>query len=276
MLKRIIILATLALAHTSLMAQEVATAPSSESSTTSQQEIIFSSATQQERIAHRCNRGLSTVTNAFVPKGQWIVGATGSYSTHINDNYTFTLIDGINSDGYTLNVSPLLAYAVNDNLAIGGRFEYGRTMLNLDSALLSIALDDESIDIAAKDYFALTSSYTAMAVMRQYIPLGRAKRFALFTEVRLEGGYFQSKFAFDQPVEGTYSEGYNFGLGVVPGIVAFATNEVAFEVMIGVLGVGFSHTDQTHNQVSYGDVDSTSVSFKINIFSIGLGVSFYL
>ncbi len=264
MLKRIALLALLALANASLMAQEIDSVD------------LARRAVERERTEHRCNRGLSTVTNAFVPKGQWIVGATGSYSTHINDNYTFVIIEGMESDGYTLNVSPLLAYAVNDNLAIGARFEYGRSMLNLDSAMLSIALDDESIDIVAKDYFGLTSSYTAMAVMRQYIPLGRAKRFALFTEMRLEGGYFQSKFAFDEPVTGTYSEGYNVGLGVVPGIVAFATNEVAFEVMVGVLGVSYSHTKQTHNQVDYGDIDATAMNFKINLFSIGLGVSFYL
>ena len=58
----------------------------------------------------RKQRGFTSDTN-FVPKGQWIFGGTASYSMHNNSNYKLVVVDNINSDGYTLNVSPMIAYA---------------------------------------------------------------------------------------------------------------------------------------------------------------------
>ncbi len=231
---------------------------------------------QQEIEAHRAARGMVSFENNFLPKGQWIVGITASYSTHINDDYTFYIVEGINSVGYTLKASPIVAYAIKNNMAVGARFEYGRSMLDIDAALLSLNVgDDSSLDLEVNEYYAQQQSYTAMAIFRQYIPLGSSRRFALFSEMRLEAGYSQSKFAHDQPVTGTYSQGHSYAIGIMPGIVAFATNEIAFEVTVGMMGVGYSHTKQVHNQVYVSNIDSSSLSFKINILSIGLGVSAY-
>ncbi|MFI3304026.1 MAG: hypothetical protein SNF68_00125 [Rikenellaceae bacterium] len=229
----------------------------------------------EEITAHRNNRGLVNLENEFVPKGQWIVGITASYSTHINDNYSFTLVKGINSEGYTVCASPIVAYSFRDNLSAGVRFEYGRSRLTIDSATLSIEGDVDPFELDIVDYYALQNSYTAMAILRRYIPLGETNRFALFAEARLEVGGSRAKFAYDQPVVGTFSEGYSVGFGVVPGIVAFATNNVAFEVTVGMLGVGYSYTEQIHNQVYTGEVESSNISFKLNLLSIGLGVAFY-
>lgn len=84
----------------------------------------------------RQERGLTDTHNLFVPKGQWIFGGTASYSTHTNKGYQFLVIEGINSKGYTFRVSPMIAYAFRDNMALGGRFIYSRTLLKLDNAEL--------------------------------------------------------------------------------------------------------------------------------------------
>ena len=68
----------------------------------------------------RAHRGFSTDAT-FVPRGQWIFGGTASYSTHTNDNYKFLIIDNIDSEGYTVGVSPMIAYAISKNMAIGVR-----------------------------------------------------------------------------------------------------------------------------------------------------------
>ena len=65
-------------------------------------------------------------------------------------------------------------------------------------------------------------------------------------------------------------------IGAAPGIVAFINNYTAVEVSIGVLGLNFSKTKQTTNQVYQGEHSSSSANFKINLFSIGLGLAFYL
>ena len=46
--------------------------------------------------------------------------------------------------------------------------------------------------------------------------------------------------------------------------------------MSEVLGLDFSKVKQTTDQVYVGERSSSSANFKINLFSIGLGIAFYL
>ncbi len=82
--------------------------------------------------------------------------------------------------------------------------------------------------------------------------------------------------AFDSPVTGVYATSQEVSLGMVPGVVAFATNSVAFEITIGVFSASYMHVDQVKNQIYEGSIDSSNMNFKINLLSIGLGVAFYL
>ena len=220
----------------------------------------------------RKQRGLTSLSTEVVPKGQWIFGGTASYSTHSNNNYNFLIIEGINSNGYTVKVSPLIAYSPKKNMAIGVRFAYGRSLFALDNASVSVAGAGLNVDF----FHALKHSYEAVALWRQYIPLGNSKRFALFTEMQLSLGGSQARFAEGSPIRGTYQRGYNVSVGLNPGIVAFATNNIALELNVGVLGLNYSHVQQVHNQVSTGERSGGSINFKVNVLSIGLGVGFYL
>lgn len=221
-------------------------------------------------------RGLTSKSTLFVPKGQWIFGGTVSYSTHTNDNYSFLIIEGIGSEGYNFRVSPMIAYAVGNNSAVGARFIYERSLLRIASADVNMGDEESGVNLTVDHYYALEHAYTGAAIWRQYIPLGHSKRFAIFTEMQLAAGGTQAKFAMDQPVKGTYQTGYKLALGVSPGLVAFATNNMAIEVSVGVMGVNYSHTKQVHNRVVTGERSSSSMNFKVNIFSIGLGMAFYL
>lgn len=112
----------------------------------------------------------------FVPKGQWIAGSSVSYSEHTENNYDFLVFEKINSDGYSFKVSPMFAYALKDNMALGGRFKYGRTMVRMDETQLNLD-DDNQFDI--NNVYQLKHSYSVMAIFRNYIPLGDSKRFAI-------------------------------------------------------------------------------------------------
>ena len=224
----------------------------------------------------RQQRGLTDTHNLFVPRGQWIFGGTAPYSTHSNETYRFLVVEGIESKGYTFKVSPMIAYALRDNMAIGGRFIYSRSLLKLDKADLNLGGEDSDLNFEVNDYYSLRHSYSVAVIWRQYIPLGRNKRFALFNEMQLSGGGTQARFAKDSPVKGTYETGYTFSLGISPGIVAFATNNMAVEVNVGVMGISYNHVKQVHNQVREGKLDTSMMNFKVNIFSIGLGMAFYL
>ncbi len=224
----------------------------------------------------RAQRGLVDTRNVFVPRGQWVFGGTVSYSTHTNKDYNVLIIEDINSTGYTFKLSPMIAYAITDNMAIGGRFNYSRSLLKIDSASLSLGDGDSGINLSTDYYYALSHSFSVGAVWRQYIPLGRNKRFALFNEMQLSVGGSQAKYAADQPVRGTFSRSTDIALGISPGFVAFASNIMAIEVNVGMMGIQYSHTKQKHNQVESGKVDSSYMNFSVNLLSIGLGVSFYL
>lgn len=230
----------------------------------------------EEREQRRARRGLVDMGNVFVPKGQWIFGGTASYSTHDNDKYKLLLLEDVTSTGYTVKTSPMVAYAVADNMAIGGRFNYSRTFMRIDSASLSFGDDETGTQLSTDSYYALKHSYSVGAIWRQYIPLGENRRFALFNEIQLSAGASRSKFATDSPVRGTFSKSFEMGIGVNPGIIAFASNVMAVEVNVGMMGIQFSHTKQVHNQVATGKSNASFMNFSVNLLSIGLGVSFYM
>lgn len=229
--------------------------------------------TLAEKQELRSLRGFSDLQHCFIPKGTWMVGAMASYSTTAMSNYDFLVASGIDYDGYSFDVSPVVSYSFANNMSAGARFAYSRSLMRLDAVTLGFG-DDLSIGI--NDYYLLTHSYSGMAIWRQFIPLGISKRLAIFNELQLECGGTQSKLAYDSPVKGTYTSSIDVALGLSPGIVAFVAQNVAVEVSVGVLGLSYSHTTQVHNQVEEGTIGSTYLNYKINLLSIGLGVAFYL
>lgn len=230
----------------------------------------------------REQRGFSTA-NIFVPKGQWIFGGSASYSTHRNNDYKLLMVEGITSEGYTVNVSPMIAISPKDNMAVGIRFIYGRTMLNMDNASLKFGEEDSGVNISVDYMHQIKQEYTGALFWRQYIPIGHSNRFAIFTEIQLCFSGGQSTIVSEdgvvdgfQKYRGTYANHFGTSIGLQPGIVAFATNNMAFEISIGVFGIAYEHTKQIHNQVEIGHVKTSKMNFKVNLLSIGFGASFYL
>lgn len=226
----------------------------------------------------RARRGFSTDAS-FVPRGQWIFGGTASYSTHTNKDYKFLIVDNIDSEGYTVGVSPMIAYAIHKNMAIGVRFGYDRTLLSLDNASVSFSGTDINVDY----FHRIKHAYTGTIFWRPYIPLGHSNRFAVFAEVQLSLSGGQTRVVAENGVVdgmqnyvGTYSKNFGASIALQPGIVAFVTNNTALELSVGVFGIGIDRVTQLKNQVEEGEYLSSDMNFKINFLSVGFGVSFYL
>lgn len=211
----------------------------------------------------------------FIPKGQWIVGSSVSYSQYSNDNYQFLVIENLSGEGYSFKVSPVLCYAFKDNLAAGGRFMYSRNFTKLDNIGLHI---DEDLNLDISNLYELKHSYSAIAVLRNYINLGSSKRFALYNEIQLELGGSTSRVLNGKGdnLTGVFQTAFDASIGLSPGMVAFINNYTAVEVSIGVLGFNVSKTHQVTDQIYKSNRSSTSANFNINLFSIGLGIAFYL
>lgn len=211
----------------------------------------------------------------FVPKGQWIVGSSVSFSVNDNKRYNFLFIEGVSGHGHSVKASPIVCYSFADNQAAGLRGSYKRSFMRVDS--LGFALDDE-LDGSVQDIYFLKHSCSASAVYRYYINIGNSRRFGILTEMQLEYGGGKSKMINGQgyDVSGTFQETQEFAISFVPGLVAFINDYTAAEVTVGVLGFNHTKTKQITNQIYEGKMSSSGGNFRINILSISLGLAFYL
>lgn len=224
--------------------------------------------------AQHYDRGYETILSSpFVEKGTWMLGGTARYTQHVNTDYNLLVINDINSSGYNVSASPKLLYMFKDNMGAGIRFSYGRSMLDLESADLSVA----QITMSARDCYQIQHKFNAYAVYRAYIPFGNSKRVAMFADLLFGGSYKQGKTfnAGGEYVVGTYSQNYSLELAVEPGLVAFLTDRLAVELNVGIFGINYSWTNQLRNQVTAGHSDSTSAGFMVNLLSLGVGLSYY-
>lgn len=241
------------------------------------------------------DRGIGMSRSVFIPKGTVSFGTSFSYSTYDVGNTEegdsgfkalFGLINGLSGDVVTGGVSPHASYFVIDNLAIGGRFNYKRTKFDVGGANLE-AMGTSLIEIggdnALRSVHYMKDSYMGAVFARYYIPFGTSRRFAMFAELAASGGYaeaqsYQWKKDDDNEVRkyGTHQDIYDFEIGVIPGITAFVTNNVALEVSVGLVGLNYQKIVQRTNQVEQSVMESSGANYKINLLNISLGISFHL
>lgn len=229
------------------------------------------------------DRGIGRSNSVFIPKGTIGTGVSFSYNNYSVGNgaadagysMLFSLLGDIHGNMLSFGVSPYVSYFLMDNLSVGVRFNYDRSSLGLGNLNLALT-DDMSFQIQDFNYFR--HFYTGAITLRNYLPFSNSKRFAMFTEIRALGGYGQAEsYKIDEGDKlGTYQDIYKFELGVVPGLCAFMTNEVALEVSVGLLGFNYQKVEQVTNQVDHSEMENSGANFKINLFSINFGLSFYI
>lgn len=214
-------------------------------------------------------------STVFIPKGQWATGLSINYSQTTQNDYTFLILEHLNGDTYNFKVSPMLVYFVKDDMGLGGRFAYTRSLTKLENA--DFVLDSET-SYSIENLYRLSHTYSAMAVMRNYFSLGKSKRFGIFNELQLELAGGQSKLmkGKNEDLTGAYERNFHFNIGVAPGVCVFLNNYSAMEVNVGVLGFGLTKTKQTTDRIYESNRKSESANFRINLFSIMFGMTFYL
>ena len=225
--------------------------------------------------AQKYDRGYDTSHQSiFAPKGTFMVGGNARFSYNSMNNYSFLVIDGINYSGYTISATPTFLYMLRDNIAVGASFSYSRSLIDLESANLSVS----EINMSVKDYNRLSQRFGGAVAFRPYIPLGSSGRFSMFAQVELGGslGKVRNTAEENSETKGTYTSQYKLYVGVNPGVTALLTNHVALELSVGVLGFNYAWTDQIHNQVSRGSSSNSSASFMLNLASIAVGLAYYL
>ena len=231
--------------------------------------LSAASAAAQEEFEHEIE---STV---FVPKGQWIGGISVSYSQSTQNNYQFLILEHLKGDTYNFRVSPMFCYAFKDDMGVGGRFAYTRSLTKLESA--DIVIDSET-EVNMENLYRLSHNYYGTAIFRNYFSLSSSKRFGFFNELQLQLGGGQSKLMQGKgtALSGNYERNVNFDIGLAPGLAIFLNNYSAVEVQIGVLGFSMTKTTTITDRIYVAHRKSMAANFYINLFSINFGVAFYL
>ena len=213
--------------------------------------------------------------SVFVPKGQWITGVSVSYSVSDQNHYQFLVFENINGDTYTFKLSPMVLYSFKDNLAAGGRLAYSRSRTSLDAA--SVVLGSET-NYDIDNLFLISQDFYGTAAFKNYINLGNSTRFGLFNECQIQVGGGETKLTngAGDNLTGTFDRTVSVNVGLSPGLVMFLNNYSAIEVNVGVLGFNYSHTRSKTDKIYVATRTTRSANFKINLFSIMFGATFYL
>lgn len=211
----------------------------------------------------------------FVPKGQWIVGLSVSYTQSSQDKYQFLILENISGDTYSFKISPMVLFTVSNDLALGGRFSYARSLTKVSDA--DIVLDSET-SYSFDHLYRLSHNYYGSILMRNYFSIGKSKRFGFFNEVGLQMGGGQTKLTtgVGDDLTGTYERNFSLNVGLTPGVTVFLSNYSALEVNVGLLGFNYTDTKAIKDQVYVSKRNSKSANFRINLFSITFGAAFYL
>ena len=80
----------------------------------------------------------------------------------------------------------------------------------------------------------------------------------------------------DETYSSTYESVNNMEIGLGGGMVVFITDYMAAEVMLNVGGYRFKWGKQNTNNIEEGKLNSSGANFRINLFSIKFGVTYYL
>ena len=213
--------------------------------------------------------------SVFIPKGQWMVGGQIAWNQWNNENLNYLVLKDINFEGYTFSAGPYLGYFIANNIAIGARFSYKRYYFNMGEFDLNLGDD---FNIGLKDLYYIQHNYENTIFMRSYLPIGNSKIFGLFGELQLNYTFSEGKNSTgrDETFTGVYEQVHNLEIGLAGGMVVFISDHVSAEVMLNVGGYRVKWGKQNTNNMEQGNITSSGANFKIDLFSIKFGVSYFL
>lgn len=252
--------------------------PEQESDTIVSTEPILYKEEKSAKKTYAQERGMisrDASKTVFIPKGQWMLGGQVAWNQWNNDNLNYLVLKDINFEGYTFSAGPYFGYFFANNMAVGGRFSYKRYFFNLGEFDLNLGDD---FNIGLKDLYYLQHNYESTLFVRSYLPLGNSKIFGLFGEFQLNYTFAEGKNSTgrDETFTGVYEYTHNLEIGLGGGMVVFLADHVAAEVMLNVGGYRVKWGAQNTNNIEEGRITSSGANFKIDLFSIKFGVTYFL
>lgn len=227
-----------------------------------------------ERNLGRYDRGLFNYL--FIPKGQWSFGLMASYGEFDADEVQlFQFVNDFDFKGKLYAIRPNVAYYFRNNQCVGLKFDYTRGEADLGRLKVNMG-DDLSFDIHDISYYS--SKYSLGVFYRNYVGLGRAKRFAVFNEACLSFGSGSSRFKrpYNNEIRDTRTDLTEVALNFSPGLCMFILDNVSFNVSLGVFGVHLRNEKQVTDGIEDGSRFSSGADFRFNLFNINFGIGVHI
>lgn len=218
-------------------------------------------------------RGMSNPNAVFIEKGtksaglllgwdHW--GADGDDGADL-----LSLITGLNGHVNNFDMSASGSWFLKDNMSVGVSIGYSDMRAEVDS--IDFLGNNES------DRHLFRQALSGAVTMRQYLPLFKGDVIAMFVEGRLSGrmGYFKSYKMNDDRKEGSYSDLDRVMLGVYPGISAFATRNISFELSLALFELGYNWQNGSGTESGNSIVDHGFVRFKPSLMTLKTGIVYH-
>lgn len=222
----------------------------------------------------RYDRGLYNYL--FIPKGQWSFGLMASYGEFSTDDVQMlSVISNLDFKLKAYSLQPSISFFFRNNQSIGLKFIYSRRYLDLPS--LAVDFSDD-MNFSLKDLSYYEQSFNTSLSYRNYVGLGRDRRFGVFNDVDLSIGSGSSRFKryYGGELRDTRTNTVTASLNFSPGVCVFIMDYVAFNVSFGVFGLKVHHEKQVTDGVEEGSRFSSGANFKFNIFNINFGMAVFI
>lgn len=222
----------------------------------------------------RFDRGLYNYL--FIPKGQWSFGLTASYGEFSTDDVqVLSMLKDFDIKIKAFSVKPSISYFFKHNQSIGVRFNYSKSFVDLNNMTFDFS---EDMNFTLRDVSYNSQTYVTSLTYRNYVGLGRQKRFAIFNEVDFSFGVGSSSFKrlYNGEPKNTQTAITEASINFSPGLCVFIMDYISFNVSFGVFGLNMRNEKQTTDGVDDGNRFTSGANFKFNVFNINFGMAVHI
>lgn len=233
-------------------------------------------ATALQLPARTIDRGLGNPKAVYIEKGSWQFGFSGGYKAYGAEGLNETagtslygIVNDLSGQARMWDASASAAWFFANNFALGVRFGYGQSDMDIDrvSVLSFVNLQNRHID---------GMHYTGDLFCRAYIPLFNSKIFAIYGEGSLGGkrGYSKDYAETDRGKLGTYSDDFSVAFKMSSGLSVFVNDVCAISFSLPFLQVGKTWSDEIKEGEPSSKRSQVIANYKHDLLGISIGVSY--
>ncbi len=206
--------------------------------------------------------------NPLFEKGTWHTGFTMNLDNTNSENIDNFLFNVGKFENIGIGVNFSGGYFFADDISTGIKYSYLNKEVN--------AIYDWNE--ANAHYQSARSNHRMTFFLRNYYPISANKRFSFFNETDLGFGLGSSVSRHtksEKDITKSFSEEFSLALGVKPGMVVVLTKGFAFEVSVGLLGLTYTNSNITTDEIREGRTDKFNFDFDISLLSLDFGLAYY-